>query len=123
MSEVPPPGPMLGIADQRRGSSVVVTVEGDIDLCTGPDLDRHLRDVVRTARSPHPIIVDLSEVAFLGSCGLSVLLRAHQAAEDNGTPLRIVARQRAILRPVQAVGLDTVLRVHPCVEEALAQGG
>lgn len=123
MSEVPPPSPLLGITEERRGSSVVVTVQGDIDLCSGPDLERHLRDVVGAAQPPHPVVVDLSHVAFLGSCGLSLLVRTHQAADDNGTPLRLVAGQRAILRPMRAVGLDSVLRVHACVDEALAQDG
>ncbi|MBK1786282.1 STAS domain-containing protein [Prauserella cavernicola] len=111
---------LLGITDDRRGTTLVVRVTGDVDLASSATLERHLTDVVTTAHPPEPLVLDLSAVGFLGSCGLSLLLRLHQAAESRGTHLRIVAGHRAVTRPVELLGLQHTLRLHPTVEAALA---
>ncbi|MEU6643916.1 STAS domain-containing protein [Saccharomonospora sp. NPDC046836] len=120
MPELPPFSPLLDITDEPHGQSLVVRVQGEIDLSTGPLLERHLLDVLGSVDPPHPLVVDLSGVLFLGSCGLALLVETHEAASERGTPLRIVAAQRAIRRPVEAVGLNTTLQLHPTLEAALA---
>ncbi|ASR34972.1 anti-anti-sigma factor [Prauserella marina] len=123
MPELPPHSPLLDISDERRGDSLIVRVHGEIDLSTGPPLEQHLRGALESLRSPNPLVVDLSGVDFLGSSGLALLLHTHEAAQRRGTPLRIVAAQRAIRRPVEAVGLRTTLSLHPTVESALGSPG
>ncbi|PXY24607.1 hypothetical protein BA062_30040 [Prauserella flavalba] len=111
---------MLHVADEHHGSTVVVRVEGEVDLSTGPRLEQHLQHAVAGIRPPEPLVVDLSGVAFIGSCGLALLLRLHEAAENKGSSLHIVAGQRAVTRPVEVVGLTDTLRLYATVEDALA---
>ncbi|PXY27313.1 STAS domain-containing protein [Prauserella muralis] len=123
MPELPPQSPLLDVTDERQGQSLIVRVTGDIDLATAPRLERYLTEALEAVPPPHPLVVDLTGVGFLGSCGLALLLRAHDAAAERGTPLRIVAVQRAIRRPVDAVGLRATLVLHPTVESALEHTG
>ena len=96
--------------------ALVVEVSGELDTLTAP----RLLDVLGVAlRERCPIlIVDLTEVTFLGSAGLAVLAGTHKHASPH-TALRIVARLRATLRPLQLTGLATMLQLYPSRADAL----
>lgn len=64
-------------------------------------------------------MVDLREIEFFGSAGLSELLAQHSKADQQVTPLRIVVTQRRILRLIEIAGLDPVLTVYPDLDLAL----
>ncbi|RBM13839.1 anti-anti-sigma factor [Prauserella sp. PE36] len=120
MPELPAPSPLLHVADEHHGTTLVVRVKGEVDLCTGPELEQHLQHAFADVRPPEPLVVDLSGVAFIGSCGLTLLLRLHDTAESKGSSLHIVAGQRAVTRPIEVVGLNDTLRLYSTVEDALA---
>ncbi len=107
----------LHVGTYWSGRSEVLTVAGEIDLnVAGP-----LRDEITQCldAGPEALIVDLSAVTFLSSSGLSALVDAHRMSAPD-TAVRIVAADRAVLRPLQITHLDRVLPVYPTVDRALA---
>jgi anti-sigma B factor antagonist len=60
----------------RLNGQAVVRVEGEVDLYTAPQLWETLDAAI--SGTPHELVVDLSDVTFLDSSGLSVLVRAHK---------------------------------------------
>ena len=52
---------------------VVVSVSGSVDMLTAPGLSESLDSAL--AKKPNGLIVDLSKVEFLGSAGISVLMK------------------------------------------------
>ena len=101
----------------RHGDdATVVHVVGEIDTLTAPvlraQLDEHLPVV--------PLLVlDLSDVTFLGSAGLAVLVAAKDAADARGHRLRLVCGSRIVVRALEATGLLTLFDVADGVPEAL----
>ena len=96
--------------------ATVVHVVGEIDTLTAPvlraQLDEHLPTV--------PLLVlDLSDVTFLGSAGLAVLVAAKDAADARGNTLRLVCGSRIVTRALEATGLLTLFDVADGVPEAL----
>ena len=96
--------------------ATVVHVVGEIDTLTAPvlraQLDEHLPTV--------PLLVlDLSDVTFLGSAGLAVLVAAKDAADARGHTLRLVCGSRIVIRALEATGLLTLFDVADGVPEAL----
>jgi len=71
------------IQTQQDGDSVTITVHGEIDLSTADDLDAAIRDAEDTEIGQ--IVVDLSDLAFLDSSGLSVLLKASVRNREDTT--------------------------------------
>nr|WP_298178520.1 STAS domain-containing protein [Saccharomonospora sp.] len=121
MSELAIPNSLLGLTTECYGEAgVVVTVSGEIDLSTRDELAEHLNTALDAVSPTQPLIVDLSEVTFLGSAGLALLLDTQDVAVRRGVLLRVVATQRAVRRPVEAVGLADALPLHATVEEAIA---
>jgi anti-sigma B factor antagonist len=102
-------GPRPGVA--------VLSVRGELDTLTAPELDTALRELVAgPATTP---VVDLSGVTFLASSGLAVLIRAAHRAEDSGRALHLVVASRAVLRPLEVTGSDQLFTLHTTLDGAL----
>jgi anti-sigma B factor antagonist len=91
--------------------AIIVRAVGEVDLVTAPELKCSLRMACTLVSPPKLVVADLSEVEFLGSAGLAVLVELHELGQARRTPLRIVASTPAVLRPLQITGLDQVLDV------------
>jgi anti-sigma B factor antagonist len=63
----------IGIGVVERDDMVVVVVEGELDLCAAPELEKSLAGLGATGASA--IVVDLDRVSFMDSAGVHVLLR------------------------------------------------
>jgi anti-sigma B factor antagonist len=96
--------------------ATVVHVVGEIDTLTAPVLRAQLDEHIPTV----PLLVlDLSDVTFLGSAGLAVLVAAKDAADARGHTLRLVCGSRIVIRALEATGLLTLFDVADGVSEAL----
>lgn len=90
----------------RRGSSgtVVVTVAGEVDIATAPDLHAALLEAV-IVHNPAVIDVDLSVCTFLDCSGIRVLIAAHTSAQANGCQVRISHPRRFVRLVLELTGL------------------
>jgi anti-sigma B factor antagonist len=108
------------MSDHERDSGpVVVPMPAEIDLANAARVGEQLC----TAAGPGVtvIVADLTGTQFCDSAGIRTLLstRDHLAAQH--AQLRLaVARDGAVRRVLQAIGLQHVLPMHPTVEAALA---
>jgi anti-anti-sigma factor len=101
------------------GDAVLVRVAGEIDVTTAKDLSDCLGDAVRAVTPPASVVLDLSGVRFLGAQGIGLLLDHQDLCLRRGSALVIVANTAAVLRPLQALELMSVLGVRSSVVEAL----
>lgn len=99
------------------GSTAVLTVNGEVDAVSAPQLQSGVEDALEQA--PTVLVVDLSGVGFFGSAGLSVLLLALDKLTKNS--LRVVASPQA-RRPIEVTGLDGMLDVFDTLPAALPSG-
>ena len=67
--------------------------------------------------SPDGVIVDLTEVSFLASAGLSLLIDTHDAVAP--TARFGVVVDGVVARPITVLGLDTVITMYRTLEDAL----
>lgn len=89
-----------------------VHVTGEIDAATAPAL----RDKLHDAIDAHPgalIPLDLSELEFLDSAGLGVLIAARRRATSNGGNLVLHAVPASITKLLAITGLGGVFRIAP----------
>jgi anti-anti-sigma factor len=76
--------------------AVLITVRGDVDTATATDLASLVSD--RLWATPQRLVLDLSEVDFLGVAGVRVLLHAALQAEQNDTELLVVTGTNPMVR-------------------------
>lgn len=104
---------------EQRGTATILIVHGDIDLATAPHLSRAIEGVVSVAGDePGSVIIDLGDVLFLASAGMSVLVKASQVTGTSA--FAVVADGPTTARPLTLMGLDQVFAVYPDLDSALA---
>ena len=95
----------------------VVHVVGELDTLTSPLLQARLAEQQIEVRH---LVLDLSDVTFLGSAGLAVLVGAKDDADSRGCRLFVVPGSRIVKRALEATGLLQLFSVADDVPEALA---
>ncbi|MFC4118881.1 STAS domain-containing protein [Nonomuraea zeae] len=109
--------PGLTFASQRLPGVTVISVAGEVDETNAGQLDGYLRQC-RQLPGEH-MVIDLSEVRFLGSAGLRVLLNTHAFARQHGGSLQLGAPHPVLARFLETTQAQSVLRVHATVEQAV----
>jgi anti-sigma B factor antagonist len=97
---------------------VVVRVSGSVDARSTGLLDERIGQ--QLSRSPH-VVVDLSDVSYLGSHAVEVLRRLHERACAAGSKLRLAAEHDAVRRPLHLSGLDEVVPVSAAADAVVAE--
>jgi anti-sigma B factor antagonist len=108
-TSVPPATDLVSIDVAGSASGVHLTVTGEVDSASAPSL-RSAVDAA-FAGGARKLTVDLDGVTFLDSAGLCVLAAAHRRATESGVVLRVLASNRAVIRPLQITGLWQLLAV------------
>jgi anti-sigma B factor antagonist len=106
--------------DRAAGSRpVIVPMPAEIDLANAARVGEQLCAAAVTGVTV--IVADLTATQFCDSAGIRTLLRARDSVAARQAQLRLaVARDGAVRRALQAIGLQHVLPMYPTVEAALA---
>jgi anti-sigma B factor antagonist len=110
----------LTVSKDLTDRAVIVTASGEVDML---NVDQLRSVVVQALREGpgRPVVVDLTNVTYLGSHGLTALVTAAVEAQHQDEPLRIVVdHQRQVIQPLQLTGLDKVLALYESVEDAIS---
>lgn len=103
---------------EERGA-LVVALSGDVDLESSPRARTVLLDCVGQRK---PVLVDMSDIAYIDSSGVASLVEAFQSARKGGTRFALVSVSDAALRVLQLARLDKVFAIHATLEDAFADG-
>ncbi|MEI6624372.1 MAG: STAS domain-containing protein [Actinomycetes bacterium] len=110
----------LEISSSRRGGACVVTLVGEVDVYTAPALRISLVDATESGCSA--IIVDMSDVDFIDSSGLGVLVSILKRVSEQDSTLTIVSDREIVLKVFRVTGLDRVFPIVPTLAEATGPG-
>jgi anti-anti-sigma factor len=108
-----PHQPRFDIRTESASKTVHVFLAGELDLaCEQQFLDR-LKEVTNNAFSH--VVLDLSEVTFIDSTGLRLLIGEWERSRRDGFDLVFVKGSDAVQRVLEVTGLEGVL---PIVDDA-----
>lgn len=88
---------------------VRLSLVGELDLSTSPDLIDHLAGIVEAA--PAHLDLDLSQLSYADSVGFSVFVTAHFQCRDAGIELRFLNPNPFLKELLATTGLDQVLTI------------
>ena len=105
----------LGIEISVSRSSVHLTVEGEIDIETAPQLlDTVLSALLIEATDAVPeVVLDLSGVTFLDSSGIAALLYARRYVASHGATLVIAKVSNIAAKTIDLAGVTGTLDIAP----------
>ena len=107
----------LSITTDAGDGAVVIHVKGDLDVYTAPRLKEALTE---GSAAGGDLILDLSEVDFIDSTALGVLVGALQDTQSSGGVFRLVVDDPFLLKIFHITGFDGVFSIFPQVEDALS---
>lgn len=110
-------GELARLDIEDRGSAVVVTLEGEIDVSNAPEIER---SIVAASAAAEALVVDLGGLEYLDSAGVALLHRIARTRRDEGRTLVLVVPVDAFAhRVVEVTRLDAAVPVTRTVDEAL----
>jgi anti-sigma B factor antagonist len=95
-----------------------VRVRGEVDISTAPRLTEILDAAIR--ESDGAFVVDLSDLAFLDSTGVSVLIRARALLGRDERPLLIICPPGPARRIFDIAGIADLLTLFDSHQQAAA---
>ena len=105
------------IAKTVRGSAQVITLSGELDIATSPQLRAALME---GDEADHLVIVDLTMVSFIDSTALSALILGYKQRRNRGSDLRLVGVQPQVARVFEVTGLTEVFSTYEDIDDALS---
>jgi anti-anti-sigma factor len=97
-AEPAPIGFWVTRSDDTAG--VVLALHGELDVAAAPQLEKLLEEI--RAERHDRVMVELSDLSFVDSAGVSVLIKAKKEAEEDGSQL-VLRRPTAQVHRVFAV--------------------
>jgi anti-anti-sigma factor len=94
----------LDLEWERAGSTIVVTIRGDLDVLAGPQLESFVAEVPTAGCAG--LELDIAGVPSMGSAGLSILLGVRRWCQQRGVDLHLRGTQPSVWRVFEATGLD-----------------
>lgn len=104
------------LSSESRGDCMVITIHGDLDIVTSPQLDECLTAVQGTHRC---IILDLADVDFLDTSALAVIVGHWKKAEAAGGTLALAGARYRYTKTLWITGLADKLTLYETVDAGL----
>jgi anti-anti-sigma factor len=107
------------VGDLEQGVRTI-SVQGELDLSTAPDLEGPLNEALESGEGS--VLIDLSRCEFIDSTGIALIVRAWQRLDsgENGRALVICSQNDQVRRVLEITGLELSIPVHTTRDEALA---
>ena len=102
------------------GADVVVSLGGEVDLYTAPELKQELHRLVDEQGATR-IVIDMTETTFIDSTTLGVLLSVVKRVRPEGGAVVLVCPDRNVRRIFEITLLDRVFAIVDTREEAAGE--
>lgn len=89
--------------------TMVLRLKGELDMATAPGLGRAL-DTALDGR-PSTIALDLTDLTFVDSTGIRVLITGCRRAGVQGCAFVLRSPRRSVLKAIQLTGLDRLMAI------------
>jgi anti-anti-sigma factor len=108
----------LEITTRRFRRFEVVALHGELDLAGAPELRSRLHAACKAG--DNLLILDMAELAFTDSTGLSILVEYHMKTKTAGGGLVLSGVRPPVARVFAITGLHSELRIADGLEDAAA---
>jgi anti-sigma B factor antagonist len=111
----PPP---FAIRSETAESASIVSVQGELDLATTPQLENAL--LAAESDRGTDVVLDLCEVEFIDSTALRALILSAERLNEQGNELQVACGPGAVRRLFELTVLTAKFGMHENREDAVA---
>ena len=95
------------INKKQNGSALVIALEGRLDTTTAPDLERELKESLEGITD---LTLDLTNLDYISSAGLRVLLSAHKTMMKQGQ-MKVTNASEIVREVFDVTGFSDILNI------------
>ncbi|MDF5752075.1 STAS domain-containing protein [Spongiactinospora sp. TRM90649] len=105
----------LDVTMSREGELAVVRLTGDLDSRTAPTVQEHVGKALAESRL---IALDLTDLRYMSSAGLRVMLLSYRQAQRAGGEMAVVGLSDELRMIMSAVGFLSFFTIAEDLDEA-----
>jgi anti-sigma B factor antagonist len=114
------PAPFEVRSEELEGGIKALTVRGELDMNTAPELERNLEAAL--AGPGTAIMLDLSDCEFIDSTGIALIVRTWQRLDsEDGGRLVLCRINHQVRRLLEITGVESSISIHDQRDTALAE--
>ena len=116
------PTPFEVATNESEGGVNVVSIRGELDMSTAPELESSLQTV--TSSRQGSVMIDLSDCEFIDSTGVALIVQAWQRidkAADGEGRLVLCCPNSQVRRLLDITGVEDSISMHASADAALAE--
>jgi anti-anti-sigma factor len=112
-------GDLIGVEIEEQGEVVIARLTGELDIAVAAPTGRKIGAGVPS--SARGVVVDMTELEFMDSSGISMLFALARQVGSHRQELRVVAEPgRPVARVLEIVEFERAAPIHADVESAIA---
>lgn len=108
----------MEITIQEYKRVAVITVTGRVDSATASEFENEVNEVIEGGQ--HNLVLDLSQVDFLSSAGLRVLVTTRKTLQAAGGDIVLAQPSDRVVETLDTAGLDVLFERYDTREAAVA---
>ena len=98
----------MKINKTQDGNTLTIAVEGRVDTTTSPDLEQEIN---QTPNEVTELILDFTNLDYISSAGLRVMLSAHKFMTGKGGDLKITNVNDVVSEVFEITGFSDILNI------------
>lgn len=106
----------MEISTRTSDDTSIVAIAGSLDSTTAPEAQKALDAVLASAKK---VALDFSQLDYISSAGLRVLLGAAKKLRGSGGTLRMFGLNQSVREVFEISGFSSILSIYPTEAEAL----
>jgi anti-anti-sigma factor len=105
------------IQSEQHQQTLTISLAGSFDALTAEKVQKYIGTQLDGGQQQ--VVIDLSQVDFMSSAGVRVLLEMTKRSRGMGGDLRLAAAKPGVQRTLELSGLVRVMKVYASLEKAM----
>ena len=97
----------MTISTEKNSNQITLKIEGRLDTITAPDLEKIINELTADV---HDLVFDMSNLVYVSSAGLRVLLSAQKKMNKLGT-MKLIGVCEDVMEVFEMTGFSDILTI------------
>lgn len=107
----------MEISTKEYRRAAIITIGGRIDTSTSTQFEDKINELI--AGNQHNLVMDFTDVDFLSSSGLRILVTTRKKLREMGGDIVLASPSQRATDSIEIAGLDKLFTSYPNREEAI----
>jgi stage II sporulation protein AA (anti-sigma F factor antagonist) len=110
----------MKLYEMKQDGFIILRPSGQLTSANAGEFDNEIRSRINSKDSR--VIIDLSDLNYISSAGLRVLLVLARFLKDGEGTLAVCSMNNTISQVFEVTGFSSVMETYPTLNEAIAEG-